>query len=177
VGGYSWTDKPAKGKRRAKKSGRVKFDPNAPLATYPGFRMLPDGSSQIFVSISKKVDVKVRKARGRVTYILPHVNVGVRNNTNPLVTLHFNTPMSQARLLPDKQGALLIVELREQAELAHKIVNGPRGTMVLQVSLPRARRTYAGAAIEMGAGVSDPATGSGTGHRSATPNGQSGPKL
>src|SRR5450432_1914673 len=29
--------------------------PNAPIATFPGFRLLPDGGSRIFVELSKKV--------------------------------------------------------------------------------------------------------------------------
>jgi hypothetical protein len=42
--GYSWTDKPQKRWVRKKKK---KLDPNAPIATYPSFRMLKDGRNEV----------------------------------------------------------------------------------------------------------------------------------
>jgi hypothetical protein len=141
TGGYSWTDKPrAQTKKRV---ARIKRDPNAPLASYPAFRMAPDGTSKVWVSVTRTVDVQVRRATGHVTFVLTGVQVGVRNNTNPLVTTHFNTPLERARLLPDRAGALLVLDLRETAEPTHKVTKGPYGTMVLEVALPKAQRRYA----------------------------------
>jgi hypothetical protein len=139
TGGYSWTEKKPAARRRRPVA---KFDPTKPLATYPGFRMLANGTSRIWVQVSKPVDVQVRRAGGTVTYVLPGVNVGVRNNTNPLVTTHFNTPVSRARLVPDRAGVLLVLELRETAEPAHKVVKSAYGTMTLEVTLPRSTRDY-----------------------------------
>jgi hypothetical protein len=164
TGGYSWTDKkPATPTRRRRPA--VRFDPKAPLATYPGFRMLPNGTSRIWVQVSQSVDVQVRRAGGSVTYVLPGVNVGVRNNTNPLVTTHFNTPISRARLVRDRAGVLLVLDLREVAEPAHKVTRGPGGTMTLEVTLPPAKRDYS-ALPEPRAGQTGrtlPSSGSGRG--------------
>jgi hypothetical protein len=141
TGGYSWTDKPrAQAKKRV---ARIKRDPNAPLASYPAFRMAPDGTSKVWVSVTRPVEVQVRRATGHVTFVLTGVQVGVRNNTNPLVTTHFNTPLERARLLPDRAGALLVLDLRETAEPTHKVTKGPYGMMVLEIALPKAQRRYA----------------------------------
>jgi hypothetical protein len=164
------------GKRTAKAAARVKFDPGAPLATYPGFRMLPNGGSQIWVHVSKKVDVKVKKARGRVTYVLQGVNVGVKNNTNPLVTLHFNTPVSQARLLPSRDGALLVLELRENVEPAHQVSAGRGGMMTLQITLPPAKRTYTGTPLLPPTGGAAPVA-PGRDSAGPAPSGRAGPNL
>ncbi len=141
TGGYSWTEKPAP--RSKRRSARIKIDPNAPLATYPGFRMAADGTSRVWIRVTRTADVQVRRVAGHVTYVLSGVHVGVRNNTHPLVTTHFNTPLERARLVPDRAGALLVLDLRESAEPTHKISTGPHGMMLLEITLPRAQRTYA----------------------------------
>jgi hypothetical protein len=141
TGGYSWSDKPAP--QRKRRAARIKLDPNAPLATYPGFRMAPDGTSRVWLRVTRSADVQVRRAAGQVTYVLGGVHVGVRNNTNALVTTHFDTPLARARLVRDRAGALLVLELREAAEPSHKVSTGPHGTMSLEITIPRAQRTYA----------------------------------
>jgi hypothetical protein len=138
--GYTWTDK-APAKSRPRWTSKP-IDPQKPLATYPGFRMMPDGTSQIWLRISKKVPVTMRQAAGRVSFVLPEVQIGVRNNTNPLVTTHFDTPVSRAGLTRGKDAAVLVVELREAATLSHRVIDGPRGTMVLVVEAPKAQKKY-----------------------------------
>lgn len=133
--GYSWSDKPAKGgKWRPKK----KLDPNAPIATFPGFRMLGDGSSQIWVHVSKKVAVTA----AATSFVLVGAQVAVRNNTNALVTEYFDTPLARAKLKRDAAGAQLVLELREAASAKHRVVDGPGGSMVLYIDLPKAQKSY-----------------------------------
>lgn len=146
VGGYSWSDKPAK--RRARRAVRKKLDPDAPLATYPGFRTLPGRKSVVWLYVNKKVPVDVRKAAGRVVYVLTGVQVGIRNNTNPLVTHYFDTPLSRAQLRAHKDGAELVLELRENVEPTHRVLEGPRGMMILQVELPPASKNHAAQPLE-----------------------------
>ncbi|MCA9600143.1 MAG: hypothetical protein KC776_42865 [Myxococcales bacterium] len=138
TGGYSWSKKP----RRHYRGKRRKIDPNAPIATYPGFMMLPDGTSQLWVYVNKKVPVQVSKAPGRVTFVLTGAQIAVWNNTHVLATQFFDTPLSRARLRPDKAGAQLVLELRENVTPTHTVIDGPRGTMVLRVSLPRPSHSY-----------------------------------
>jgi len=134
TGGYSWSDKPRKRARRAPRLPR--HDPAAPLATFPGFRLRPDGTSVIWVTLSRRSNVEV-SGRGRVlSFHLPGVYVDVRNNANPLVTSHFATPVQRIRLRPDEDGASLIIELSEPLTPTHRVLDGPRGTMVLEVTVP-----------------------------------------
>jgi hypothetical protein len=137
VGGYSWTDKPRK--RSARRRAPRRIDTNKPVATYPGFHMMPNGQSVVWLRISKKVDVQVRHAAGRVVFVLPDVQVGVQNNTNPLVTTHFPTAVSKAQLVRTKDGAQLVVELRQTVKLTHRVTDGDSGTMLLEVTVPRRR--------------------------------------
>lgn len=141
VGGYSWTEKPArrkaapaKRKRRAAVSG--------PLATYPGFRVLPNGVSELVLRVSKKIDVRMQKTNGRVAFALPSVQVGVRNNTNPLITTHFDTPLARARLIEHKEGAELVLELREAVVPTFKVSEAPGGAISLLITLPPPARSY-----------------------------------
>lgn len=136
TGGYSWTEKPRHGSRRRKhKAGD-------PVAKFPTFRMRADGTSEITVFVTRKVNVEVRKVAGRVAFVLDGADVPVSNNTNALVTTHFDTPASRARLLPSKEGTQLIVELREAAEVSHRVADGPRGSITLIVTLPASKRSY-----------------------------------
>lgn len=139
--GYSWSDKPAKkGKWRPRK--QVKFDPNTPIATYPGFRMLADGSSQVWVQVTRKVSVTAPNTSGMPTFVLAGAQVAVHNNTNALVTEYFDTPLARAKLKADAGGAQLVLELRENVAVKQRIVDGPRGSMVLYIDLPKAQKSY-----------------------------------
>ncbi|MCA9645988.1 MAG: hypothetical protein H6718_33390 [Polyangiaceae bacterium] len=137
TGGYSWTDKP---RRRYRP---VKIDPKWAIATFPGFRMLQDGSSEVSVWLSKKVSVDVRKAERSVTLVLSETYVRWTTNTYPLITTHFNTPLSSARLKRGKKGeTLLVLTLREAADVKSRLEVGPRGSSILRVSIPAPRQEF-----------------------------------
>src|SRR5216683_3180036 len=92
------TSSKSKPKRRAAgKKGEGKPRPDAPVATFPGFRLLPDGRSRIFVELSKSVTVDEHRADGLLTFTLHGAQVIVRNNKNALITTHFATPVARAR--------------------------------------------------------------------------------
>jgi len=142
TGGYSWSDKPTK-RRPRRRARHVKYNPSAPHANFPGFRLLPDGQSLVWVVLDRQTSVEVRHAANRVTYVMTGAQVYTRNNTRPLVTTHFNTPLQSMRLVQHADGAHLELVLREPAEPVHQLVRGPRGMLVLKVQLPRATRQYA----------------------------------
>jgi hypothetical protein len=70
------------------------------------------------------------------------VQIGVRNNSNPLVTTHFPTAVASARLVPSKNGAELVVELRDRVQPSHRVSDGPSGAMLLEVTVPRPTRSF-----------------------------------
>jgi hypothetical protein len=120
-----------------------RVDVSKPIATYPGFRMLPGGRSEVWLRVSQPVAVTCKRADSKLTCFMPGVQVGVRNNTNPLVTSHFNSPISRAQLRPVRGGAKLVVELRESVEPLHTTAPEPGGTMLLHVTVGKAAREYA----------------------------------
>lgn len=97
----------------------------------------------MWLYLSRPVVVK-SSWRGQ-TYVveLPEVQVGAENNTNPLETGHFQTPLSRALLRRAHRGAELALSLRESVVPKYEMLAGPGETMVLRVTLPRAKRQYA----------------------------------
>lgn len=111
--------------------------PAGPIATLPGFEMEADGSSRCFVQLTALVPVEEKKAAGSVTYVLKGAHVNLRNNENALVTVHFNTPVTRARLVPSAQGLSFIIELRANVSPTYKVVGGKDGTSILEVDFPK----------------------------------------
>ena len=114
-----------------------------PVATLPGFEMTAEGGSRLFVELSQAVQVDERKARGSLTYVLHGAHVTVHNNTNPLVTVHFNTPVASARLVQSGRDLLFVVSLRADASPTWKINPGKEGSSILTVDFPKG--SYVGA--------------------------------
>ena len=107
---YGYTDKSP---RASGAVHHVRIRKGAPTATLPGFEQLPDGGSRLFVDLTTQVPVEERRAPGSVTYVLKGAQVTHYNNTNALVTVHFNTPVYRARLVPSGNDLLFVVDLRD----------------------------------------------------------------
>lgn len=133
--GYAYSDKP---QRRAAAGPRVfRHAAAGPTATLPGFQELPDGGSRLFVQLTQSVPVQEQKAQGTITYVLKGAHVRLRNNTNALVTVHFNTPVSRARLVPRGNDLLFVVDLRANATPTYKIEDGKDKTATLTVDFAK----------------------------------------
>jgi hypothetical protein len=108
-----------------------------PLATFPGFESLADGGSRLFVHLSQSVSVEERRAAGTVTYVLRGAHLRVRNDSNALVTVHFNTPVVRARLTPQGNDLLFILEMRSAASPTFTMQDNQDKTATLQIELPK----------------------------------------
>lgn len=111
-----------------------------PVATLPGFEMLGEGGSRLFVELSQTVQVEERRARGTLTYVLKGAHVTVHNNENPLVTVHFNTPVTRARLVPAGHDLLFVVDLRADVTPTWKMNPAKEGSAILSIEF--AKGTY-----------------------------------
>lgn len=131
--GYAYSDKRA----RSSQAPRRRYRKTGPVVNMPGFEQLPDGGSRLFVQLSESVPVEERKARGTLTYVLKGASPRVWNNTNPLVTVHFNTPVSRARLVPHGKDLWFVVELRAAVEPTWKMSEAPERGAVLTIDFPR----------------------------------------
>jgi hypothetical protein len=117
---------------KAKKRKFVK----GPVASFPAFRVQPDGSSRVHVDVSEKVIVAERKAEGRIAYRLKGTSVPVRTNLLALETSFFKTPVARVMLVEvGDEDVELIVELRQPSASTYKVVDTDAG-MVLQVDFP-----------------------------------------
>jgi hypothetical protein len=131
LGSYAWSSTPQK------RVAGVRRHAAGPEATLPGFESLADGSTRLFVQLTKTVPIEERKAKGSVTYVLKGAHVAIRNNTNALVTTHFNTPVSRARLVPHGADLFFVVELRANVAPVWKMVATKDNTAMLTIELPR----------------------------------------
>jgi hypothetical protein len=131
LGGYSWGDapKPSPGRRWVRRA-------TGPEAALPGFEELADGASRLFVEMTKSVSVDEKKAPGSLTFVLKGAHVRLRNNMNALVTVHFNTPVTRARLVPSGANTLFVVDLRADVSPTWKMIPAKQGTAVLQIEFP-----------------------------------------
>jgi hypothetical protein len=120
--------------RRRAPAGRARAD--AAVATFPGFRLLPDGKSRIYVELTKAVVVDERRAAGLLVYVIHDARVPVRNNRNALITTHFPTPVGRARLLSAGRDIELLIDLRQAASATHRVVAGENGGARLEVDFP-----------------------------------------
>jgi AMIN domain-containing protein len=131
---------PPEGGKKTKKSARGKGEmrprPGAPVATFPGFRLLPSGGSRIYVELTKSVTVDERRANGALVFKLRGAQVLSRNNKNPLITTNFATPVARARLVPAGLDLDLVIDLRKAVEATHQVVAGDNGTARLEIDFP-----------------------------------------
>jgi hypothetical protein len=115
----------------ARRPGRV------PDAILPGFEALADGSTRLFVVLSQPVRYDAKVGRGVVTYVLKGARVDRRNNYNPLVTVHFNTPVTTARLLPHGRDLWFVVTLRADVQPTVTMDAAKDGGAVMRIEFPK----------------------------------------
>ena len=137
--GFGWSTTP---KRRM--GGHVR--PHAPVtrprsrtpdAILPGFETLADGSTRLFVLMSQPVAYEVKPAQGTLTYVLKGAHVDKRNNYNPLVTVHFNTPVTSARLVPHGADLWFVVDLRASTTPTVAMDAAKDGGAMLRIEFPK----------------------------------------
>jgi hypothetical protein len=119
--------------------------PGEAAVTFAGFHVFDDGTSRIFVKITKDVPVEAKRDGKQVDFLLRGAKVVAKNNKNPLITKEFVSPVMVARLLSEKEGVVLRVELREAVAPTHRVSRHPDGSITLHIDFPAqgARKTEA----------------------------------
>jgi len=122
-----------------KGKGKARLAQHALIATLPGFEMLPDGGSRVFVELTHNASVSEKRNARSLTYVIRGAQVNLRNNENALVTVHFNTPVTRARILPAHGDVVLSIELRADVPAVWRVVDGTDGTggSTLQIDFPK----------------------------------------
>ncbi|WP_438020023.1 AMIN domain-containing protein [Sorangium sp. So ce315] len=120
---------------RARKPKKADDLAGRPVATFPGFRMLPTGGSRVFVQIhGGKVDVAESKAAGRLVYRMKGAGA-IQTNRFPLVTAFFATPVTQVQLVDQGNDLDMVIDLRAQTEATYRVIETEQG-VVIQVDFP-----------------------------------------
>ncbi|MEP7123946.1 MAG: AMIN domain-containing protein [Byssovorax sp.] len=139
--------RPAPRPRRRVKADQV-VAPGTPIATYPSFRLLDDGTSRVTLEVARKVAVTEHKAKGRVVYSFAGAAVPGSNTRLALPTGFFHTPVERVEAVSRGDGVDLVIELREDVPSTYRIVETPRGSSVLQVDFARPAGDAEGAAVD-----------------------------
>ena len=135
--GYGWSTtpkKPGHGPTRPHLRAHMSQSPDAIL---PGFETLGDGSTRLFVQFTRPVQYTVKPAQGTITCVLKGAHVDRRNNYNPLVTVHFNTPVTSARLVPHGADLWFVVDLRANVTPQVTMDAAKDGGAMLRIEFPR----------------------------------------
>jgi hypothetical protein len=132
--GYGWSTTPATPKRHIRAVGAA--GRQTPDAIMPGFEMLADGSSQLYVELTKPVQYDTKATKGAIVYVLKGAHVDKRNNFNPLVTVHFNTPVTSARLVPHGKDLWFVVDLRANVQPTVTMDAAKDGGAILRIGFP-----------------------------------------
>jgi hypothetical protein len=121
---------PVESRRTAQQQGRA-------VANAPAFQMLRDGSSKLYLQVHGVPKVSQVTTRGGVTYVLSNCAVPIHNNRHALLTNHFNTPVSDARLRPFQHDVHFRIDLRANVIPKARLVELEPGKVVmLEVTFP-----------------------------------------
>jgi hypothetical protein len=135
--GYSYTDSSASPRVDRAPARPAHPNPAGADALMAGFETLADGSSRLFVELTKPAAFDARPARSTLTYVLKATRVDRHNNQNPLVTLHFNTPVTSARLTPHGSDVWLVVDVRSAVQPTVTMDATKDGAATLRVDFPK----------------------------------------
>jgi hypothetical protein len=86
----------------------------AAMVTWPGFQMMPDGGSRVFVQTSTEVTPELKRDGQSDNWqlLLAHVALPAGNARRPLDTHFFNTPVKSVRTLARGQGVAVVLTMR-----------------------------------------------------------------
>jgi hypothetical protein len=82
------------------------------LVTWPGFQMLPNGGSRVFIQTSVEVKPDLRREGNTLYVTLSSFALPKGNARLPLDTSFFNTPVRSVRAKAKKDAVVVEVELR-----------------------------------------------------------------
>ena len=133
--------KSSRNPRAARATGRARLvaahnQTVTPTATLPGFRMLSDGRSRVFLELSGDVPMTESHQPGRLSYRFAGVRVPARVNRLALPTSYFPTPVARVQLNQVGSDAVLVIELKSQVDPSVR-VERKGGAMVVSADFPR----------------------------------------
>lgn len=109
--------------------------------TFPGFQMLEDGRSRVFIQTATRMEPEVRRVERGFEIFLRDARIPLRTNRLPLETSYFKTPLERVAARQEKSGVIIHLTLREPVEsLSPRVVEASDGYYFIFVDLPRSSR-------------------------------------
>lgn len=106
--------------------------------TFPGFQMLEDGRSRVFIQTAIRMEPVMRRVEGGYELFLKDARIPLRTNRLPLETVHFETPLERVTVKQNKKGVTIRLKLRERVgDLAPRVVQAKDGYFFILIELPR----------------------------------------
>jgi hypothetical protein len=168
--GYGWSPPHTNGSKTPHAGRPARTAPGESDSASPGFEVLADGSSRLYVQLSRPVTYSAKPGHGTLTYVLKGAHVNRWNNTNPLVTVHFNTPVTEARLVPHGSDLWFVLELRADVQPAVTMDAAKDGGAILQINFAKGDYLPADVAVDAPAASPSPVETLPAGSASAAPS-------
>jgi hypothetical protein len=114
----------------------VKAGVTPATVTWPGFQMRPDGSSRVFLQTS--VSVTTAGSLLKRSFVVELGDAPIAGDTNrfPLLTQHFNTPVTRVELKRANRHTTLIITLRADVQPQVSSEQAQSGFFFLYVDFP-----------------------------------------
>lgn len=109
----------------------------AALVTWPGFQMLPNGGSRVFIQTSVEVQPDLKRDGNTVHVVLNAVSLPKGNARLPLDTSFFNTPVKSVRAKARKEGGVVVeVDLRSNVSPSLRTERASTGYYFVYLDFP-----------------------------------------
>lgn len=103
------------------------------VVTWPGFQMLSDGGSRVFVQTTVEVKPELKRSGANWLLFLPGCSLAQGNVRLPLDTQYFNTPLTSVRAKAIEGGVGILLDVRDRAEPRVRTEKGPNGFFFVYV--------------------------------------------
>jgi hypothetical protein len=106
------------------------------LVTWPGFQMMPDGSSRVFIQTSVEVTPELKRDSAGFQVFLPRVSLPPGNARLALDTHYFNTPVDNVRAVARGQGVVVLLAMRTKIQPTVRTERAASGYFFTYVEFP-----------------------------------------
>jgi hypothetical protein len=110
---------------------------NDRVVTWPGFQMLPDGSSRVFVQTTIEVKPELKRSGSGYVVVIPGCVLPRGNARLPLDTQYFNTPVKSVRAKELGSGGVgILLELRTSVTPTIRTEKAENGFFFIYIEFP-----------------------------------------
>lgn len=104
--------------------------------TWPGFQMLPDGRSEVFIQTTVPVTYALLRKGKRIELRLVDTKLPGRNNKRRLITKYFQTPVLETRLKKHGRDVIAISMLRDAVDPVVSAETAKTGYYFIHLTFP-----------------------------------------